>query len=87
MMPDMTFAAREAVLAPGETLFAFTDGVTDARDPSGRLFSEERLLELLSDGAPLAATLLASVERAVDSHSAGSEPSDDITMLAVRRAL
>jgi sigma-B regulation protein RsbU (phosphoserine phosphatase) len=86
MMPDMTFAAREAVLAPGETLFAFTDGVTDARDPSGRLFSEERLLELLSDGAPLAATLLASVERAVDSHSAGSEPSDDITMLAVRRA-
>jgi len=87
MMPDMTFAAREAVLAPGETLFAFTDGVTDARDPSGRLFSEERLLELLSDGAPLAATLLGTVERAVDSHSAGSEPSDDITMLAVRRAL
>jgi serine phosphatase RsbU (regulator of sigma subunit) len=87
MMPDMTFAARDTVLAPGETLFAFTDGVTDARDQSGRFFSEERLLELLSNGAPSAKALLDTVENAVASYSAGSERSDDVTMLAVRRAL
>lgn len=42
MMPDMAFRARETVIAPGETLFAFTDGVTDSKDPSGRFFTEER---------------------------------------------
>jgi serine phosphatase RsbU (regulator of sigma subunit) len=86
MMPDMRFTSRETVLAPGETLFAFTDGVTDSKDPSGGFFSEERLLELVSKGAPSAKDLLDRVETAVASHSAGCERSDDITMLAVRRA-
>jgi serine phosphatase RsbU (regulator of sigma subunit) len=85
MMPDMKFSTGEARLAPGETLFAYTDGVTDAKDPSGAFFSEERLLELLSRGAPSARALLDAIESAVASHAAGSERSDDITMLAVRR--
>ena len=85
MMPDMTFRARQTVLAPGETLFAFTDGVTDSKDPSGRFFTEERLLQLVSKGESLAKALLEAVETAVAAHAAGSEPSDDITMLAVRR--
>ena len=86
MMPDMKFASRETVLATGETLFAFTDGVTDSKDPSGRFFSEERLLDLLSKGAPSAKALLDGIEAAVAAHAAGSERSDDITMLAVRHA-
>ena len=85
MMPDMTFRARQTVLAPGETLFAFTDGVTDSKDPAGRFFTEERLLELVSKGATSAKALLEAVETAIAAHAAGSEPSDDITMLAVRR--
>jgi sigma-B regulation protein RsbU (phosphoserine phosphatase) len=86
MMPDMKFAVRETVLAPGETLFAFTDGVTDSKDQSGRFFSEERLLELVSKPTASAKDLLDAVEAAVGAHSAGSERSDDVTMLAVRRA-
>lgn len=85
LMPGMTFQARESRLAPGEILFAFTDGVTDARDVSGRFYSEARLLELLAPGASTAAALLERVERAVAAHSAGAEPTDDITMLAIRR--
>jgi serine phosphatase RsbU (regulator of sigma subunit) len=85
MMPDMRFEARAALLAPGETLFAFTDGVTEARDAAGRLFSEERLLALVADGPPSAAALLDRVEAAVSAHATGVERSDDITMLAARR--
>ena len=85
MMPDMTFRARQTVLAPGETLFAFTDGVTDSKDPAGRFFTEERLLDLVSKGATSSKVLLEVVGTAVAAHAAGSEPSDDITMLAVRR--
>ena len=85
MMPDMKFEARESLLAPGETLFAFTDGVTEAKDGSGRFYSEERLLALIAEKAPSASALLDRVEADVSAHSSGAERSDDITMLAVRR--
>lgn len=86
MMPAMKFEARETLLSPGETLFAFTDGVTDSKDAAGRFYSEERLLALLAEGTPSAAALLDRVEAAVSAHASGAEPSDDITMLAARRA-
>jgi serine phosphatase RsbU (regulator of sigma subunit) len=85
MMPDMKFEVRESQLAPGQVLLAFTDGVTEAKDPSGRLYSEEALLGLLAGGAPDAAALLDRIEKSVAAHSAGAERSDDITMLAMRR--
>jgi phosphoserine phosphatase RsbU/P len=86
MMPDMTFHARESRLEPGQTLLAFTDGVTEAKDASGRLYGEEKLLELSTPSAPTAAALLERIEQAVSVYSAGTERSDDITMLAVRRS-
>jgi len=85
MLPGMTFQARQSRIERGQTLFAFTDGVTEARDASGRLYSEERLLEELRESAPSAAALLERIERAVSAYSTGAERSDDITMLAVRR--
>jgi sigma-B regulation protein RsbU (phosphoserine phosphatase) len=85
MMPDMKFDVRESRIEPGQTLLAFTDGVTEAKNPSGALYSEECLLGLLKDGAPTAAALLDRIDAAVAAHSAGAERSDDITMLAVRR--
>lgn len=86
MMPDMKFEARTTQVGPGETLFAFTDGVTEARDTAGRLFSEERLFGLLAEGSPTAAAFLDRVEAAVSAHASGVDRSDDITMLAARRA-
>lgn len=85
MMPDMKFEARTAVLGPEETLFAFTDGVTEARDTAGRLFSPERLLAFVAEAAPSAAALLERVGTEVAAHAAGADRSDDITMLAARR--
>ncbi len=87
MMPDMKFEAQTMQVGPGETLFAFTDGVTEARDTAGRLFSEERLFGLLAEGSPTAAAFLDRVEAAVSAHAAGVDRSDDITMLAARRAV
>jgi serine phosphatase RsbU (regulator of sigma subunit) len=85
MMPGMKFEVRMSRLDRGQTLLAFTDGVTEAKDPSGRLYSEEALLGLLTGGAPDAAALLDGIGEAVAVHTAGAERSDDITMLAVRR--
>ncbi len=45
MFPDMEFRVEHVNFNEGEMLVGFTDGTTDARDPFGEKFSEERLLK------------------------------------------
>lgn len=84
-MPGSDFAVVEAHLAPGDTLLAYTDGASEARNARGDLLGEARLLDALRGPAPGAAALMARVERAVRAHAGDDPPADDITMLAVRR--
>ena len=63
----------------------YTDGVTDAKDPGGVLFGEERLLALLDEPSPSAAELLRRIGATLRSHRVGAAQFDDITMLAVTR--
>ncbi|MDO3702168.1 PP2C family protein-serine/threonine phosphatase [Micromonospora sp. C28SCA-DRY-2] len=82
------FAETEIRLAPGELLFAYTDGVTGARGgPAGdELFGERRLRRALADAAGLPpATLVDRLLRLVDDWLAG-QSQDDIAMLAVTAA-
>ena len=73
-------------LAPGETLIVYSDGVTEAQDPEGDLFSREAAMLLLAGGSarPLAG-LIESLVAAVRAFEAGEEASDDLTVLALRR--
>lgn len=82
---NVAYRVGTVKLAPGEALYAYTDGVTEARDPSGRFFTEARMLALLGPPAASAAGLLAAIRAGLDAHVAGGEPHDDVTMLAVRR--
>lgn len=84
IMPDVEFNIQQAQLQPGDLLYAFTDGVTEARGAAGDFFGEARLEALLRpDGAE---AVLERVEAALRDFTAGADQSDDITMLAVRRA-
>jgi serine phosphatase RsbU (regulator of sigma subunit) len=77
----------EIVLAPGDTLFCYTDGVTDARGPSGARFGDARLLETLEDARPgTAHELVAAVSDAVRAFQGATEAADDVTIVAVGRA-
>jgi len=73
-------------LLPGDLMFFYTDGLTEARSPSGAQFGIDRALEIL-EASPRAkvATLLENVRSAVADFTGGREPEDDITMIAVRR--
>lgn len=85
LLPGLRFRVEETALSPGDLLLAFTDGVSEARNPAGELYGEGRLLALL-EGPPAAApALLSRIEESLRAHTAGGEPSDDVTMLAVRR--
>lgn len=85
MMPDMVFRAHGEVLAPGETLIMSTDGVTDAHDSEGVLFSHERLLDLVAQPAASAQAMVERICNAVRAHSCNVPQFDDITLLVVHR--
>jgi phosphoserine phosphatase RsbU/P len=85
MIPDVDYAIQQAQLAPGDTLLIFTDGVIDAKNPAGRPFGKEGLLELMDKPDQSAAALLSRIEKSLRTHIAEADQVDDITMLAVRR--
>jgi sigma-B regulation protein RsbU (phosphoserine phosphatase) len=86
--PGLAYGAMSYTLAPGETLFCYTDGVTEAESPSGEEFSEQRCLDLLArwDFPDLPAALDA-LRRQVSEFTGHAMLEDDCTMLAVRRPL
>jgi phosphoserine phosphatase RsbU/P len=85
LMADAAFDLSKTRLEPGETLLAHTDGVTDARDPAGKSFSEGRFLAILKAGAPSAASLVGRLVSDLNAHIAGADQFDDITLMAIRR--
>ena len=87
LLPGLPFDVGQTTLAEGETLVAWTDGVTEARTAIGEeLFGEERTMATIGEGRSQAGPLLDGVLSAVDAWAAGAEQADDITLLAVRRA-
>ncbi len=86
-LDEATYETFRARLAPGDLLFLYTDGVTEARRPGGELLSNEGLEVLLRHGdrsSPEA--LVRGVVDGVRRFAAEVAPSDDLTALAVRRA-
>jgi sigma-B regulation protein RsbU (phosphoserine phosphatase) len=84
--PDAPYTTGELSLAPGEIIYLFTDGVTEAANLDGDLFSEQRLEAVLRAAAGCSsAEIVKSVAEAVCGFVGTALPSDDITMLALRR--
>jgi sigma-B regulation protein RsbU (phosphoserine phosphatase) len=72
-------------LGPEESLFLYTDGLTEALDPAGQLFSDERLEELLRRTRVTGPRqLLGLVVDEVSRFAAGAPQADDITGLVLR---
>ena len=85
LMEGLEFPVRKLQLNPGDCLFLYTDGVTEAMDPEGNLFSDEKLKTLLGT-VPAdieAKDVLALVSEAVKAHAGNAEQSDDVTMLGL----
>ncbi len=84
-MDGMSYKQNEVVLKPGDELFLYTDGVTEAMNPENKLFTEARLLEIISaKGGGDLKELLCAVKLGIDEFAAGAEQADDITMLSLR---
>jgi len=47
-MPNMPFEQESLTIGPGDTLFVYTDGLTDRRDASGEFYSTDRIAEVIA---------------------------------------
>ena len=84
-MESMKYSEKELQLSPGDILFVYTDGVTEATDANGQLFGEERLLETINS-VPFTdmQSLCKLVKQQVDAFVGEAPQFDDITMVALR---
>ncbi len=85
ILSGVDYAESAFALAPGAALVLYTDGVTEAMDPSRRQFGEARLAGALDCAGP-SGQLISALEAALAAFTAGADQHDDMTALAVRRA-
>ncbi|MGE0222705.1 MAG: SpoIIE family protein phosphatase [Acetobacteraceae bacterium] len=85
VMPGMDYSTGRLTMKQGDTLFLYTDGVTEAMNPSDEEFGEARLEAVLARAATLPVDgVLETVTTAVREFADSAPQSDDITCLVVR---
>lgn len=87
LISHATFEYKELQLQPGEILYAFTDGVTDARSTDGERFNRKRLVSLLSQPVATVFELMQRIGTNLFTHIGKAPQADDITMLALQRKI
>ena len=85
LIAQAKFEFRQVRLQPGDILFAYTDGVIDARSPSEERFTKRRLFSLLSQPAAGALELTQKIATNLFAHIGKAPQEDDITMLTIQR--
>jgi phosphoserine phosphatase RsbU/P len=84
-MGGITYSTQEFQLEPGDFLFLYTDGVTEAVSADGAFYGENRLLREIAALDPRNAEhLVTGIDRSVSDFCTGAEQFDDITMLCLR---
>ena len=80
LFEDAEFGLGSAEVRPGEVLFAYTDGATDAQNAAGETFSEDLLRRSFCQGAAQQGSVLGAVRQALEAFVGKAEPFDDITI-------
>ncbi|NIP46419.1 MAG: SpoIIE family protein phosphatase [Gammaproteobacteria bacterium] len=79
------YAERTLPWEPGDVLVMYTDGVTEARDPEGRMFEHEALEACIAEGAGDAAESLRDrILARVLAHAGDGLQADDLTLVVAR---
>ena len=86
ILPMAKYQESHAKFEPGDVLVLFSDGVTEAANPRGEEFGEQRLAELVASlhGRP-SAEIVDAVHAAVAAYTEGAPAADDITVVVARR--
>jgi sigma-B regulation protein RsbU (phosphoserine phosphatase) len=81
---DETYEECVQQLLPGDQIIFYTDGITEAHNPEGKLFGTDRLDHVLENCSLQASALLAEVLRLVEEFADGRPADDDRTVIVAR---
>lgn len=83
-LDDTTYATGRIMLSPGDRIFLYTDGVSEALGADGSLFGRERIGSALSSCSPASSEdIVKAVSGTLRTFMAGRDQADDITMLCL----
>ena len=85
LYPDLDFDVRSLILKPNDMLLAYTDGVTDSRNPAGDAFTKEQLVKMVGNSSGTAKDLIHKIKSRIEDHILGADQFDDVTLVALRR--
>lgn len=84
VMPEAEYVQKTLRLNPGDALFLYTDGISEAMDAAHQPYGDERLLETcrrMKGQTPR--RMVEIMSQSVAEFVKGAQPSDDMTMLAL----
>jgi len=85
VMPGFEFPGGSIELEPGDVVFFYTDGITEAMDEEGVEFGDDELAAVLEEAAGSnAAAFNRKAVEAVQEHAGEAAQSDDITCLTLK---
>lgn len=83
-MPDYKYKAGTFQLNPGDKLYLYTDGVTEAENEKHELYGEERLLNCIQNYGTISnQELIEKIKENISYHVAGHIQFDDMTMMCI----
>lgn len=83
-LEGLKFRETETALKPGERLFLYTDGVTEATNAEQELFGEKRMIESLQKhSGDSIEDMLSNVRKDIDAFVGDAPQFDDLTMLGI----
>ena len=84
-LSDWNYEGQQAQLKPGDMLFLYTDGLSEAKNSNGELLGRKRVNRFANEHSTgTAQQLVELMEAEVHHHAGDAEQSDDITMLAIK---
>ncbi len=86
LIKDYSYSSGFTVLEPGETLFTYTDGLTDMVNTDGEIYGRSRLEHAINAaGASHPEEIIDLVWTNIDGFSVGAPAADDMTCLVLQR--
>jgi serine phosphatase RsbU (regulator of sigma subunit) len=85
VMEDYPYEVVSRKIEPGETMVLFTDGVDEAMNPAGELYTLERMREFINNNTRKADDLGKALLADVRKHANGRPQNDDITIMTFGR--
>jgi serine phosphatase RsbU (regulator of sigma subunit)/anti-sigma regulatory factor (Ser/Thr protein kinase) len=86
LMPDMVYEEKETVIADGECIVFYSDGLVEAHNPQREMFGNPRLRDLLSNCAGDCPALIQRLLEELETFTGrGWQQEDDVTLVTLQR--